>query len=105
MQTVQTSLFARDDTFFGVCQGLGEDLGISPNILRLALALALFFNPLATLAAYAGAGALVFASRWLFPAPRLAVADEDAAAEQADAIELPEIGAAAADQELERLAA
>ena len=70
MQNVQPSLFARDDTFFGVCQGLGEDLGISPNLLRLALAPALFFNPVATIGGYAAAGLLVLLSRKLFPNPR-----------------------------------
>lgn len=74
MQQVQPSLFTREDTFFGVCQGLGEDLGIPPNLLRLALALALFFNPVATIAAYVAAGVLVFLTRWLFPQPRLAAA-------------------------------
>jgi len=65
----QTNLFTRDDTFFGVCQGLGEDLGINPNWFRLALALGLFFSPLGTLAAYVIAGVFVFAVRWFVPAP------------------------------------
>ena len=72
MQTAQPSLFARPDTFFGVCQGIGEDLGFNPNYLRLALPLLLFLYPVATLAGYAAAGAIVFASRWLFPEPRVA---------------------------------
>lgn len=89
MEQVQPSLFAREDTFFGVCQGLGEDLGIYPNLLRLGFALALFFNPVATFAAYAGLGALVLVSRLLFPQPRAAVQPEaelqpvDAQAEEA----------------------
>lgn len=63
----ETNLFNRDDTFFGVCQGLGEDLGISGNWFRLAFALGLFFSPIGTLAAYAVAGVFVFAIRWLVP--------------------------------------
>lgn len=63
----ETNLFTREDTFFGVCQGLGEDLGISGNWFRLAFSLALFFSPLGTLAAYLGAGVFVFALRWLVP--------------------------------------
>jgi phage shock protein PspC (stress-responsive transcriptional regulator) len=63
----QTNLFTREDTFFGVCQGLGEDLGISGNWFRLAFALGLFFSPIGTLAAYAAAGAFVFTIRWLVP--------------------------------------
>ncbi len=63
----ETNLFTRDDTFFGICQGLGEDLGINPNWFRLALAIGLFFSPLGTLAAYAVAGLFVFTVRWLVP--------------------------------------
>ena len=63
----ETNLFTRDDTFFGICQGLGEDLGVNPNWFRLALALGLFFSPLGTLAAYAVAGLFVFTVRWLVP--------------------------------------
>jgi phage shock protein C len=68
----ETNLFTRDDTFFGVCQGLGEDLGISGNWFRLAFALALFFSPVGAVAAYALAGAFVFAVRWFVPAPATA---------------------------------
>lgn len=72
MPTAQPSLFARDDTFFGVCQAIGDDLGFNPNWLRLALPLLLFFNPSLTLAGYAAAGVIVFVSRWFFPEPRVA---------------------------------
>lgn len=65
----ETNLFTRDDTFFGVCQGLGEDLGVSPNWFRLAFALSLFFSPVGAIAAYAAAGLFVFAIRMLVPAP------------------------------------
>jgi phage shock protein PspC (stress-responsive transcriptional regulator) len=80
MQT-QGNLFTRDDTFFGVCQGLGEDLGFNPNWLRIALPILAFFWPVATIAGYVAAGVLVFATRFLFPEPRVAVADETEAAE------------------------
>jgi phage shock protein C len=72
MNDASTSLIARDDTFFGVCAAIGEDFGFSPNWLRIALAVALFWNPLATVATYVGAGALVALSRWLAPNPRVA---------------------------------
>jgi phage shock protein PspC (stress-responsive transcriptional regulator) len=65
----QPSLLARDDTFLGVCQGLGEDLGIPPTLLRLAGAGLLFWNPPAAVAAYAGLGVVVTATRWLCPDP------------------------------------
>jgi phage shock protein PspC (stress-responsive transcriptional regulator) len=82
MENVQPSLFTRDDTFFGVCQGLGEDLGIKPDLLRVGLTLFLFFQPLLAIGTYLAAGAVVFASRWLFPVARLARATGDQTAGQ-----------------------
>ena len=76
MQNAQPSLFTRDDTFFGVCQGLGEDLGISPTWFRLAFPVLLFFYPVAALATYAAAGVVVFLTRWFFPHPVAAVPAE-----------------------------
>ncbi|HEX8214236.1 MAG TPA: PspC domain-containing protein [Allosphingosinicella sp.] len=76
------SLFNRPDTFLGVSQGLGEDLGIHPNLVRLAFAALLFWNPAAAACTYAGLGLLVLATRLVFPAP--------AAAEQAEAAPLEE---------------
>ena len=70
---------------FGVCEALGEDLGIPSNLLRVALALALFWNPVATAATYAGLGVLVFVLRWLVPDPAAAEAEEPAAAAEAGA--------------------
>ena len=70
MQDAQPSLLARDDTFFGVCQGLGEDLGFNPIYLRLALTGLLFLNPVAAIGVYAAAGMFVAALRWLVPNPR-----------------------------------
>ena len=76
MQNVQPSLFARDHTFFGVCEGLGEDFGFNPLYLRVALPVPLFFFPTETLAFYVVAGVVVLLSRLLFPDPRAAVAEE-----------------------------
>jgi phage shock protein PspC (stress-responsive transcriptional regulator) len=67
MQTPQPNLFTRDDTLFGVCQGLGEDLGFNPNLLRVPFAVLLLWNPVAVLAAYLGLGALVAVTRWISP--------------------------------------
>lgn len=72
MTTDRANLLTRDDTFFGVCQGLGEDLGIPPSLLRIALALGLFWNPLAMIALYAGAGLVVLVSRLIVPEPSAA---------------------------------
>ena len=63
MQSSQPSLLMRDDTFLGVCEALGEDLGFHPNYLRVAFAVALLWNPVAAIGAYAVAGAIVAFSR------------------------------------------
>ncbi|HEX8256593.1 MAG TPA: PspC domain-containing protein [Allosphingosinicella sp.] len=78
MQSYQPYLFNRSDTFFGVCEGLGEDFGFNANYLRVALALAIFWNPVMVAGGYAGAGVIVALSRWLVPNPRPAPAVEAA---------------------------
>ena len=69
MDTDTTNLFQRRDTFFGICEAVGQDFGFNPLWLRLALIAPLFFFPVQTFAAYFGLGAIVLASRLLFPAP------------------------------------
>ena len=90
MHEAQPNLFTRDDTFFGVCQAIGEDLGFSPNFLRIAFAVGVFFNPVGAIAAYALLGMVVLATRLLFPQPRSAAqngkAAAPAAAEPAEAV-------------------
>ena len=81
-QTFQPSVFARDDTFFGVCHALGEDLGFNPNWLRAALAVGLFWNPVAMVAAYAAAGLVVAGTRWVYPNPRIPMPAEPQIGEQ-----------------------
>ena len=71
MQSTQTWLIARDDTFLGVCEALGEDFGINPLWLRIGFGVSLLFNPVAVLAAYLGAGVIVLLSRLIAPNPRL----------------------------------
>ena len=78
MQSEQGNLFTREDTMFGVCQGLGQDLSFNPNWLRVALAALLFVNHVAALSGYVAAGALVAFSRWVYPNPRLPAAAEPA---------------------------
>lgn len=65
--TARQNLFTRDDTFLGICQGLGEDLSVSPDLFRVAMIPALFFYPVQTLIAYFGAGVIVLATRMIFP--------------------------------------
>lgn len=92
MQSARPNLFTRPDTMFGVCQGLGEDLGINPNYLRLAVPLPLFLYPVATIAAYAILGVIVLTTRLLIPnrpvrdahaQPAVAAVEPSIAAEEA----------------------
>jgi phage shock protein C len=69
-QTFPSNPFTREDTFFGVCQALGEDFGFNPMLLRIALGVGLLFSPLLTLGGYAAAGVVVLMSRLLAPNPR-----------------------------------
>lgn len=71
------NLFTRDDTLFGICEGLGQDLGCNPLWLRLAFLPSLFFFPAATFGIYALLGVLVFASRKFFPAPQAPAATSE----------------------------
>ena len=97
MQSNGTSLFDRQDTFFGVCEGLGEDLGIHSNLIRLGFAGVLFWNPPAALIAYVAAGVFVAFLRWIVPNPlaadapvsEAAAANTDSADEGRAADELP----------------
>lgn len=85
------SLITRDDTFFGVCEAIGEDFGFHANWLRIALAVGTFFSPLGAVAAYAALGVLVLASRLLAPAPapRTAAAAAGASAAEPTPAEAP----------------
>ena len=74
MQAAQTNILARDDTFFGVCEALGEDFGFNAQYLRIALGVLLIWNPIAVIAGYLVAGAVVALSRWLAPNPAFAEA-------------------------------
>lgn len=97
MQTVQPSVFARDHTLFGICEALGEDLGFSPVLLRIALSLGLFYSPVGAIAVYAGLGLLVAFTRLVAPDPRQsAVVEAEAAPVAADPAEAePELALAA----------
>lgn len=86
MQANQTNIFFRHDTFFGVCEGIGQDLGFNPNYLRIVFALTLLFAPKVVLSIYFGAGLVVAASRLLFP-PRPVAKVQPLAAAMPSAIE------------------
>lgn len=76
MTASQPNLFTREDTIFGVCEGIGEDFGFNAQYLRIALAGLIFWNPLAAVGTYAALGAAVLASRLLFPTRTATVAAE-----------------------------
>lgn len=64
------NLLTREDTMLGVCAGIGEELGLDPLLPRLLFALALFWNPLAVIAAYLALGTALALFRWAFPPRR-----------------------------------
>lgn len=74
------NLFLRDDTFFGVCEALGEDFRFNANYLRVALGVGLLWNPLAMIGIYAALGVVVLVSRLLVRNPRVASAAAKASA-------------------------
>ena len=65
--TSNGNLFLRNDTIFGVCEGLGQDLGINPNFLRVPLAAGIIFAPVQVIGVYAVLGLVVLATRFFFP--------------------------------------
>lgn len=67
MENKTTNLFRRHDTFFGICEAVGQDFGFNPLWLRLAFIAPLFFFPVQTFGAYFALGVIVLASRLLFP--------------------------------------
>lgn len=91
MRTDKGNLFTRDDTFFGVCEGLGQDLGVPANLLRLGFAGLLFYSPVASIGLYFGLGALVLASRLIFPkrARKLAAVAAPVVAQAAPVAQVP----------------
>lgn len=88
MDTDTTNLFRRRDTFFGICEAVGQDFGFNPLWLRLAIVAPLFFFPVQTFIGYFALGAVVLVSRLLFPArataaaPALTVATDRAPREE-----------------------
>ena len=59
----------RSDTILGVCEAIGQDLGIRPLYLRLVFAGLFYFNPLMVIGSYLALGAGVALARWLYPVP------------------------------------
>ena len=108
MQIRQPNLFMRDDTFLGVCEALGEDLGFDANILRVALGVGILWNPTAVVGTYAALAVLVVFTRLIAPNPRIGTTprqadpaaqvkhvEEPIAAETANQVPSEELAAAA----------
>jgi len=64
----------RSHTILGVCEGIGEDFGISPLFIRVPLAAMVLWSPMIAFGLYFGLGAVVLASRLFFPRPKTAQA-------------------------------
>lgn len=92
----------RPDTFFGVCEAIGQDFGFNPLWLRLAFVPPVFFQPGYALVAYLALGLIVLASRLLFP-PKYADSSAAAAPVMATAAPTPVTAEAAAPSYDERL--
>jgi phage shock protein C len=60
--------FNRPDTFFGVCEAIGQDFGINANIIRVAFGVGVLVNPFAVVAVYALLAVAVAVSRIAVPA-------------------------------------
>ena len=69
-QANQIALPLRSHTILGVCEAIGEDFGFNPVFLRIPLAALVIYSPLLAFGIYFGLGAVVLASRLLFPTPR-----------------------------------
>jgi len=63
----EQNLLLRNDTVLGVCEAIGTDFGIHPNVLRLAFSGAFFFSPWAVALAYVALAVPVALSRWMYP--------------------------------------
>jgi phage shock protein PspC (stress-responsive transcriptional regulator) len=76
----------RPHTVFGVCEGIGEDLGFNPVYLRILFAGGIYFAPAAVIGTYLFLGAAVAFARWAYPvAPAAALpAPQHAASANSD---------------------
>lgn len=76
-QDNQIALPLRSHTILGVCEAIGEDFGFSPIFLRVPFAATVLYSPTWAIVAYFALGAVVLASRMLFPKPKPVQAAED----------------------------
>ena len=86
--TANETLFNRPDTLFGVCEGIGHEFGFHPNILRLAFAVPMIWNPVAVIGTYLGLGVALWLSHKIAPNRRGAVVETAAIAQTDDQREM-----------------
>ena len=89
----EPALPLRGDTFLGVCEAIGQDLGFHSNWLRVPFAALLLWNPPVIVGSYLALGCVVAVTRLAFPDRRAqAVLPQSAAtpaSEGAVAVETP----------------
>jgi phage shock protein C len=93
-QENQVALPLRNHTILGICEGIGEDFGFNPIFLRIPLAAMVIVNATWAFGAYFALGAIVLASRLLFP-DRKTATDAKAAQPTTAANEQDELAKAA----------
>ena len=74
-QENQVALPLRSHTILGVCEAIGEDFGFNPAFLRIPFAASVLYSPLWAVVGYFALGAVVLASRLLFPKAKVDTAD------------------------------
>jgi phage shock protein C len=67
---------AKKDNLFGICNALGEDLGINPLWPRLLFATTFIFDPAVVIVSYFALGAIILCARIAFPRARRGPAAE-----------------------------
>ena len=75
-QDNQVALPLRSHTILGVCEGIAEDFGFNPVLLRVPLAAMVLWNPMIAIGTYFALGAVVLASRLLFPKAKVTAAEQ-----------------------------
>jgi phage shock protein C len=93
-QENQIALPLRSHTILGICEAIGEDFGFNPVFLRIPLAASVIWNPMIAIGSYLTFGAVVLASRLIFPKPGT-TASTEADREPAPANEQRELAEAA----------
>ena len=82
----RTPIYSRAEPIFGICEALGDDLGVNPDWFRVALAPLLFLNPIGTIVGYFATGLFLLALRLFMPdvrAPRVAAIEAEPATPEA----------------------